>query len=215
MNYQRLYEYRFEGIDQAARESVWVEIADYIHEITGKPQCVLDPAAGRGEFINNVKAEERWAVDLVAYEEGTYAPGVKSVVSDIFDADLPKDHFDLVWVSNFTEHLLSQEACAEFLEKMHGVLRPGGKLCVMGPNYKYCADEYFDCADHTLVFSHLAMAEHVYAAGFDQSRVIPRFLPYSFRGKLPPSPALTRRYLRTPLLWKALGKQFLVIGTKS
>lgn len=215
MNYQRLYEYRFDGIDQAARESVWVEIASYIHEITGSPQRVLDPAAGRGEFINNVSASERWAVDLVAYEEGTYRDGVKSVVSDIFDADLPTEHFDLVWVSNFTEHLLSQEQCAEFLEKMHSVLRPGGRLAVMGPNYKYCADEYFDCADHTLVFSHLAMAEHVYAAGFDEMRVTPRFLPYSFRGKLPPSPTLTRRYLRTPALWKLLGKQFLVIGTKS
>lgn len=214
MNYQRLYEYRFDGIDQAARESVWVEIADYIHGITGSPQRVLDPAAGRGEFINNVSAQERWAVNLVAYEEGTYRPGVESVVSDIFEADLPQDHFDLVWVSNFTEHLLSQEQCAAFLEKMHGVLRPGGKLAVMGPNYKYCADEYFDCADHTLVFSHLAMAEHVYAAGFDDMRVVPRFLPYSFRGKLPPSPMLTRRYLRTPLLWRLLGKQFLVIGTK-
>lgn len=215
MNYQRLYEYRFNGVDQAARESVWVEIASYIHEITGRPERVLDPAAGRGEFINYVDAAERWAVDLVDYEEGTYAEGVKSVVSDIFDADLPQEHFDLVWVSNFTEHLLSQEQCAEFLEKMHGVLRPGGKLAVMGPNFKYCAEEYFDCADHTLVFSHLAMGEHVYAAGFDQLRVIPRFLPYSFRGKLPPSPALTRRYLRTPPLWKLLGKQFLVIGTKN
>jgi hypothetical protein len=37
---------------------------------------------------------------------------------------------------------------------------------------------------------------------------LPRFLPYSFTGRLPPSPALTRQYLRNPLAWRMLGKQF-------
>ena len=34
--------------------------------------------------------------------------------------------------------------------------------------------------------------------------VIPRFLPYSFRGRFPASPRLTRLYLRTPLAWRLL-----------
>jgi hypothetical protein len=59
------------------------------------------------------------------------------------------------------------------------------------------------------------MAEHLYAAGFDITTVIPRFLPYSFRGLLPPSPALTSAYLRTPALWRLLGKQFLLLARKS
>jgi len=54
----------------------------------------------------------------------------------------------------------------------------------------------------------------LYAAGFDITAVRPRFLPYSFRGLLPPSPLLTRTYLRTPALWRLLGKQFLVIARK-
>ena len=66
----------------------------------------------------------------------------------------------------------------------------------MGPNFRYCSDEYFDCADHTLIFTHVAIEEHLYAAGFEPSRASPRYLPYSFRGRLPPSRALTRRYLR-------------------
>jgi hypothetical protein len=56
VNYQRLYEYRFRGIDQASRAEVWREIAAHVHEVMGRPQRVLDPAAGRGEFINNVPA---------------------------------------------------------------------------------------------------------------------------------------------------------------
>jgi hypothetical protein len=54
----------------------------------------------------------------------------------------------------------------------------------------------------------------VYAAGFEVESVAPRFLPYSFRGLLPPSAALTRTYLRTSAMWRLLGKQFLVIGRK-
>ena len=212
MNYERLYEYRFRDIDQDARTAVWGEIAPFIHEVLGKPRIVLDPAAGRGEFINAVPAEERWAVDMVDYPEGTHAPGTKVVVSDIFDADLPESYFDGVWVSNFLEHLLSQEDCARFLEKMHRVLKPGGRIAIMGPNFRYCKNDYFDCADHTLIFTHGAIAEHLYAAGFEPERIEPRFLPYSFRSRLPPSVAGTRRYLRTPLAWRLLGKQFLCVG---
>lgn len=214
MNYQRLYEYRFRNIDQAARTAVWQEIAAYVHDQLGRPERVLDPAAGRGEFINAVPARERWAVDQVAYAEGTYAPGVRAIVSDVFDVELPRAHFGGVFVSNFLEHLLTQEAVATFLESMYAAIAPGGRIAIMGPNFRYCRAEYFDMADHTLIFTHLAIAEHLYAAGFEPERVQPRFLPYSFTSRLPSSAILTRRYLRTPLAWRLLGKQFLVIGRR-
>jgi hypothetical protein len=214
LNYQRLYEYRFRGIDQTARGEVWEEIAAHVYGLLGNPERVLDPAAGRGEFINAVPASERWAIDAVEYEEGTFRAGTRFIVSDVFAAELPEAYFDGVFVSNFLEHLPTQEAVSEFLEKMCAATAPGGRIAVMGPNFRYCADEYFDCADHTLVFTHAAIAEHLYAAGFEPERIEPRFLPYSFRGKLPPSRMLARRYLRAPLVWRLLGKQFLVIGRR-
>jgi hypothetical protein len=214
VNYQRLYEYRFRGIDQRVRAAVWREIAPFVHERMGRPQRVLDPAAGRCEFINAVPAAERWAVDQTDYAERDADPGVTTVVSDIMDADLPPAHFDGVWVSNFLEHLLSQEQTAAFLERMRAAMAPGGRIAVMGPNFRYCAREYFDCADHTLVYTHTAIAEHLYAAGFEPERIVPRFLPYSFRGRLPATPLTTRLYLRAPALWPLLGKQFLVIGRR-
>jgi SAM-dependent methyltransferase len=213
MNHQRLYEYRFRGIDQDARTSVWQEIAPWIWTSTmARAERVLDPAAGRGEFINAVPAAERWAVDLVDYEEGTFREGTRFLNSDIFEADLPQAYFGGIFVSNFLEHLPTQDACADFLERMRDVTAPGGRIVIMGPNFRYTKREYFDCADHTLVFTHTAIAEHLYAAGFEPERIEPRFLPFSFRGKLPPRRDLTRRYLRTPAAWKLLGKQFLVVG---
>ncbi len=212
MDYQRLYEYRFRDIDQANRMAVWREIAPFVHRLLGAPERVLDPAAGRGEFINAVAARERWAIDQVAYAEGTYDQGVHAVVSDIFAAELPPAHFGGIWVSNFLEHLPTQEAAADFLGRMRATTAPGGRIAIMGPNFRYCAAEYFDMADHTLIFTHRAIAEHLYAAGYEIDRVVPRFLPYSFTGMLPLSARLTRGYLRTPVAWRVLGKQFLVIG---
>jgi len=213
LNYERLYAYRFRDVDQAARQAVWREIARYVHERMGAPERVLDPAAGRGEFITAVPAAERWGVDLVRQGD-IEAAGVRMIIGDVMDADLPEGHFDGVFVSNFLEHLPSQDAVGAALGKLRGAMAPGGRIAVMGPNFRYCAREYFDCADHTVALTHVSMAEHLYAAGFEISAVIPRFLPYSFRGLLPPSPALTSAYLRTPALWRVLGKQFLLVGRK-
>jgi SAM-dependent methyltransferase len=213
INYQRLYAYRFRDVDQASRQAVWQEIARYIYGRLEEPKVVLDPAAGRGEFITAVPAAERWGVDLVSQGDLESA-GVKMIIADIMDASLPADHFDGVFISNFLEHLPDQNAVAALLTKLYDAMHPGGRIAIMGPNFKYCAREYFDCADHTLILSHVGLAEHLHAAGFEVSALHPRFLPYSFRGLLPLSAAMTRTYLNTPLAWKVLGKQFLAIARK-
>lgn len=216
MDYERLYSYRFREIDQAAREAVWREIARYLTEqVLDRPQRLLDPAAGRREFIAAAPAPERWAVDAVDYGEAAGDPGLRVLVSDIFDTELPDAHFDGIFVSNFLEHLADPEAVHRFLRKMRAASRPGGRLAIMGPNFRYCADEYFDCADHIVVLTHVSVAEHLYAAGFEPREVIPRFLPYSFRGRFPASARLTRGYLRTPAAWRLFGKQFLVVGERA
>lgn len=215
MNFERLYEYRFRDIDQDGRVAVWREIAPHVYGIMGSPKKVLDPAAGRGEFIGAIPAKETWAVDAVAYEQAHYKPDTKVLTSSILDADLPANHFDGVFVSNFLEHLTDQMEIAAFLEKMREAVAPGGRIAIMGPNYRYCSGEYWDYADHNVALTHVAIGEHLYAAGFEPERTIPRYLPYSFREKrLPPSPFLVRSYLRIPFAWRIFGKQFLVIGRK-
>lgn len=214
MNYRRLYEYRFRGIDQRAREEVWAQIASFMYDELGRPEKVLDPAAGYCEFINTIPSPERWAVDQTSFEATRASPGTKLVVADIMQMDLPDDHFDAVFVSNFLEHLPTQEDVARFLERIRVSIRPGGRIAVMGPNYRYCAGTYWDCADHYLALTHVAVEEHLYAAGFTLTKTVPRFLPYSFRGSLPHAPRLVHLYLRLPLAWRVLGRQFLVLAER-
>jgi hypothetical protein len=212
INYQRIYEYRFRGIDQGRRQAVWYEIARHIHALMGSPARVLDPAAGRGEFVNALPGVERWVVDTTDYEEAVLASDVKVVIGSALEVDLPAGYFDGVFVSNFLEHLTSQADVAHFLTRMRAAMTAGGVIAVLGPNFRYCAKTYFDCADHTLALTHTSVAEHLHAAGFTVRRIIPRFLPYSFRSILPAWPALTRAYLRIPPTWALLGKQFLVLA---
>lgn len=166
------------------------------------------------EFINAVPSEERWTVDIVEEVKKFAAPEVKLVIGDVLNVELPDNYFDAVFISNFLEHLRSQEEVAFFLERMYSCLKPGGKLGVIGPNFKYCYREYFDFADHTVVLSELGVAEHLYGAGFKIIKSHSRFLPLSFRGGLPVHPILVKLYMQMPFVWWVLGKQFLFIAEK-
>ena len=138
MNYQRLYEYRFAKVDQTKRLGVWKEISTFIFNLMGKPQVILDPAAGRCEFISSIDAKEKWVVDCTEYAKAYLPTGAKFILGDIRTLQFPSNHFDGVFVSNFLEHLGSQEEIASFLEKMFLAVKPGGKIAIMGPNFRYC-----------------------------------------------------------------------------
>ena len=212
LDYGRLYEFRFRDVEQRDRQTVWNEIGPFVWKRMGCPHRVLDPAGGRGEFVNSIAANERWLVDLVDYPHRRTAPGVKVVIGDVLSLDLPPDYFDGIFVSNLLEHLPDPDAVAGFLARMRLTLAPGGVLAIMGPNFKYCAREYFDCADHVLALTHVSVEEHLIAAGCEVLEIVPRFLPFSFRSRLPASARLTRLYLQIPLLWRVAGSQFLLLA---
>jgi ubiquinone/menaquinone biosynthesis C-methylase UbiE len=212
IDYQRLYRFRFRDIDQGARQAVWNEIARQVYRWMGSPQRVLDPAAGRGEFVNAIPAPERWVVDSIEHDETFLDRDVKLLLGDARTIPLPDEHFDGVFVSNLLEHFASQEDVGAFLLRAHRAMARGGRIAILGPNFRYCSREYFDCADHTLALTHRAVEEHLYTAGFEIERVIPRYLPYSFRSRFPRAPWLVRAYLNIPLAWRVFGKQFLVIA---
>ena len=212
IEHDRLYEERFRDTDQARRQLVWDEIAPFIQNQLGNPERVLDLAAGRGEFINAVEASERWAVDMTEHQSGELEENVNLVVSDILTAELPESFFDAVWISNFLEHLSSPEDVAKVLAICMACLKPGGRVGIMGPNFRYTYREYYDYADHTLALTERAVVEHLNLAGFTPIEVVARFLPYSFNGRLPSHPLGVRAYLKLKPAWRLLGKQFLLIS---
>jgi SAM-dependent methyltransferase len=210
---RRLYDYHFAGVEQAERGAVWAALAPYIFDAMGRPQRVLDPAAGRFEFLNHIEAPERWGVDIVDHGFAR-DDGIKLVVGDARSVDLPVRHFDGVFVSNFLEHLEDKHEVAAFVRRMFDVVAPGGRIAVMGPNFRYCAASYFDDADHSVALSHESIGAHLHGAGFEVERVVPRFVPFSFKSRLPTSPWLVRAYLALPVVWPLLGRQLLIIARR-
>lgn len=127
---------------------MWGVLGPWLWGRMGSPQRVLDPAAGRFEFLNAIPARERWAVDQV---DTGFArdPSIHLVVGDAQQVALPDDRFDGVFVSHFLGHLPSQQHIAR-LRMLLAATAPGGTIAVLGPHFRYCASQSFDCAEHVV-----------------------------------------------------------------
>ena len=215
MDHSRVYSYRFKNVDRQKKLLTWKIIAGFLYKELDRPASVIDPAAGDCEFINAFPATVKWAIDLDGASLEQHAgSGVHAVTGNSLETELPADFFDAAFISNFLEHLDSREDISLLLTRIHRSLRPGGRIAVMGPNFKYCAKEYFDFADHKIILTHKGLEEHLYGTGFSIIRVIPRFLPLSFRGRLPVNRLILNTYFAFPILWRFFGKQFLIIAEK-
>lgn len=215
MDHNRIYEYRFKDVDKQKKNITWQAIAEFLLRELNYPASIIDPAAGECEFINAIRVKEKWAVDLNPQFITKYADKTVHVkTGDALEIELPANYFDAAFMSNFLEHLNSQEEINQLLLNIHHALKKGGRVAIMGPNFKYCYKEYFDFADHKIILTHLSLEELLYAAGFSIKKTIPRFLPISFRGRLPVNRFIVNTYLSFPILWKIFGKQFLIIAEK-
>ena len=134
-------------------------------------------------------------------------------ILNLDEQKLLKKRFDVIFISNFFEHLRSKEELVEVLLFCFNYLKPGGSLLAIQPNFKYSFKEYYDFIDHELPITHLSLQEVLQTIGFKIHVLIPRFLPYSTKGR-PISPQLLRVYLKLPLLWNFLGGQMFIKASK-
>ena len=213
LDLEKVYKFRFAWLAQEKKAITWVIITNWIERQLGNPKVVLDPAAGLGEFIVGSSAPERWACDLLDQRE-SWPSGITTRFGDIAVADLPKEHFDLIFVSNFLEHLPTPDHVYRYLSQLRNALQPNGKLAIMGPNFRFSANEYYDFADHLLPLSDRTIEEHLAAVEMKCERIIPRFLPLAFRSQRFSHPLLVKLYLAVPLFWRFYGKQFFIVAAK-
>ena len=209
----KVYQFRFAGLRQDKKDATWAIVTRWIESRLDNPKSVLDPAAGRGEFIIESRALERWACDL-SDQRDSWPTGVTTRFGNICDIDLPEDYFDLIFVSNFLEHLATPGEIYQYLVQLRKSLKPGGMLAIMGPNFRYCAKEYFDFADHLLPLTHRTIEEHLAAANLRHQSTVARFLPLSFRSQRFSNPWLVKLYLAVPIFWRMFGKQFFIVATR-
>ena len=191
------------------REILWKTLCDgYFNSLVSPDHTVLELGAGYCNFINNVRARRRIALDLWPGIEKTVAPGVEAIVSDVTDLSAVEDgSVDFVFASNLFEHL-TQSGFASALVQIRRKLSPTGSLNILQPNYKLAYREYFDDYTHIAVYSDTSMCDFLEVNGFRITQRHAGFLPFSIKSRLPVSSILIRLYLASPI--KPFAKQMFI-----
>lgn len=211
---QKIYAARFSG-QEAYRNRVWqILTAQYFSRWIKPTDTVLDLGCGYGEFSNNVAAAKKYAMDLNPSAKNYIAGDVELLQQDCSQPwPLPDNSLDIVFTSNFFEHLPTKQALQATLGEALRCLKPGGRIIALGPNIKFLPGRYWDFFDHYLALTEMSLGEVMGMSGY-KVETIDRFLPYTMsQGSQPPLWTL-KLYLKMAWAWKFFGHQFLVIGQK-
>ena len=198
------------------RKEIWsVLIAKFFSEYIDPSYTILDVGCGYGEFINNATCQKKYGIDLNTRAREHLDSSVTFIEQDCSEPwPLPDDTLDLVFTSNFFEHLESKRALSRTLQQARRCLKPGGRLIAMGPNIRFVGGAYWNFWDHHLALTDVSLAEILRVQGFKLERIIDRFLPYTMVNHRAVPSTLVSLYLKMPFAWKWFGKQFLVFARK-
>ena len=211
----KIYDRRFQKTS-AYRKRVWqVLTSQFFRRWVAPEHTVLDLGCGYGEFINQVDAAHKYAMDLNPDAPAHLDPGVKFLHQDCSAHWAVKDQtLDVVFTSNFFEHLPDKNCLRQTLAEAHRALKPDGRLIAVGPNIRYVPGAYWDFFDHHVMLTERSLGEVLELEGFVIEQATPRFLPYTLINAPEYPLAFLRLYLRLPWLWWLKGRQFLVVARK-
>jgi len=195
------------------RQGVWREIVRFVRKDAQKAETVVELGAGYCDFINQFPARRRIAFDLNPQMRKYADRGVDLRIEDACGIKwFGNNSVDLVFASNFMEHLDQAELDA-LLPNIHKVLKPGGKLILLQPNYRLYPDRYFDDKTHKTIFSDENITRFLETYGFSVKKLIPGLLPFSMKSRLPKWSFLVRLYLLSPI--KPMAGQMYVVAERS
>jgi len=212
---QEEYRLRFEKTSEY-RNAVWKILCDkYFSTLIAPEAHVLDLGSGWGEFINNIKAAKKYAMDLNP-DTGIHLGGETLLLQQECTQEwqIQPESLDVIFTSSLLEHLPDKHSVEHAILEAYRCLKDDGLIICLGPNIKYLPGAYWDFWDHFVPLTELSLSELLKLQGFFIQLCIPRFLPYSMSiGRTPPL-FLVECYLKLPIFWPLFGKQFLVVGRK-
>lgn len=195
------------------RKRIWAVLTEYLADLFILPtSVVLDVGAGYCDFINQLKARERHALDTSPIIQKYAALNVVTHVgSCVKMADLTDNYFDIVFSSNLLEHLSRVESI-ETLNEIYRILKSRGQLILIQPNFRICYKTYFDDYTHIQIFTDRSLSSLIESIGFHLKYCAPKFLPLSIDSKFPKSSWLFKLYLFLP--FKPFAGQMLLVAEK-
>jgi len=210
-----IYRLRFENTSDYRRQ-VWSVLTQYFFSRWVPAHAtVLDLGCGYGEFINQIRAAKKIAMDLNPDVPKHLHPEIQHLCQDCSaEWQLLPGELDVVFTSNFFEHLADKEHLLRTLRQAWRCLKPGGCLIALGPNIKHLAGKYWDFFDHHTMLTEASLGEALAITGFELQQVVERFLPFTMVNALRYPLWMLRVYLAMPFLWRVFGRQFLVVARK-
>lgn len=218
-NLTKLYKSRFNITEENIKKNVWkILIKFFFQKYVSNDASIIDIACGNGEFINYINAKNKFAVDLNPESKLFLQKNITLINEDIFKAikilSKKKLKFNLIFCSNFLEHLSKKEDLVALLNSLKNILTDDGIIIIMGPNYKYSYKNYWDFFDHHIPLTDQSVIELLDLTGYKILEKYPKFLPFSTKSSLPKHKIFIYVYLKIKLLWFFFGKQFLIVATK-
>lgn len=131
----------------------------------------LEAGCGRGEFLRGFRdlGLDARGVDI-SEKAPVLNPGIPVKVSDIEKDGIPydDDSFDVVYSKSVLEHFHDPE---RYMEEANRVLKPGGMLISLVPDWESCYKIYFDDHTHRSPFSVVSLRDIYEMHGFTDIEV--------------------------------------------
>ena len=192
------------------RAAVWRALCRYLARWVDPNSGLLDLGAGYGDFSRFSAASEKWALDmnpeLISHWHQSVCPLIQSALDPL---PLASGSLGTVFASNFFEHFTTEEG-ARILFEVRRLLRPGGRLIAIQPNFRLEPLRYFDDYTHKAIYTDEGFGGLLRAAGFDVVHAEPRFTPFTMKSRWPKAGWMVDLYLRLP--FRPFAGQFLMIA---
>ena len=194
------------------RKGVWREIVRYVANDIGPVESLVELGPGFCDFVNQYPARRKICFELDPAMRKWAGRDVEiRTKSALALAELGEQTVDCLFASNFLEHFDGEEL-GILMPQIHMVLKEGGRLVLLQPNYRLCGEHYFDDKTHLTIFSDENMAGFLERFGFRVVKLLPGLLPFSMNSRFPKWPLLVRIYLALPFKLKAA--QMYVVAEK-
>ncbi len=136
-----------------------------------KNQKVLELGCGRGEFLNEfVECElDGYGVDISDYCK-KFFPTLNFRKVDMANEKLPYEdnYFDVIYSKSIIEHFYFPE---KIFQEAYRVLKPGGIIITLTPEWKYIYKSFYDDYTHRVPFTKTSLRDIHEMQNFKQIQV--------------------------------------------
>lgn len=172
---------------------------------------VLEIGAGYCDFINNIQAQKKIALDAWSEFARHANSGIETHIGDVIETSkFVTSKVNLVFASNLFEHLTKNQV-KEVLFDLKKIMVPTrSHLILLQPNFRLNPGRYFDDYTHESIWTDNSLSDFLAANGYETVSIFPKFLPLTVKSKIPVSEFLIWVYLKSPIKLRA--GQMLIIA---